>query len=48
MNEDYQQVFSGQYFEDSQAIADYFIILRRLEGLSRSKFRRFRLRVSKF
>jgi hypothetical protein len=47
-HEDHQQVLSGQYSEDSQAIADYLTILRRLEGLSRSEFRRFRLRASKF
>jgi hypothetical protein len=48
VNEDYQQVLSSQYSEDSQAITDYFITLRRPKGLSRSKFRRFRLRASKF
>ena len=48
VNEDHQQVLSGQYSEDSQAIADYLATLRRPEGLSRSEFRRFRLRASKF
>jgi hypothetical protein len=48
IDEDYQQVLSGQYSEDSQAIADYLTTLRRLGGMSRSKFRRFRLRASKF
>jgi len=47
-HKDHQQVLSGQYSEDSQAIADYFTTLRRPEGISRSEFRRFRLRVSKF
>jgi hypothetical protein len=48
MNENHQQVLSNQYSEDSQAITDYLTTLRRPEGLSRSEFRRFRLRASKF
>jgi hypothetical protein len=47
-HKDYQQVLSGQYSEDSQAITDYLTTLRRPKSLSRSKFRRFRLRASKF
>jgi hypothetical protein len=47
-SEDSYPVLSGYYSEDSQAIADYLTTLRRPEGLSRSQFRRFQLRASKF
>jgi hypothetical protein len=48
MDENHRQVLSNQYFENSQAIANYLTTLRRPKDLSRSKFRRFRLRASKF